>query len=179
MLKQKLADLRDFIILKNPYFDKGFTDVVQDDETGVINDNNEPVFPNDIYGNYFYLRIPQKMQFVYDNVNNMGDNYLGIGVSSKIFLIAYMRSASPDTLIENLITTLGRYQEITTKLINATYQADTIILQEMSGVKEKGNVQKAIQNFSLDNALISIEFNASIQYTFQQLKCISNPCKPC
>ncbi len=179
MLKQKLADLKDNILLNNPYFDKGFTDVVQDDETGVINDNNQPIFPNDIFGNYFYLRIPQQAQFNYTPDSSMGDNNLGIRVDSKIFLIAMMKNAAADILIENLITTLGRYQPVNIRLIGATYQADTIIKQEMAGVKEKGNIQKALQTFQLDWTLVSIQFNISIPFVFQQLKCLTNPCKTC
>ncbi len=179
MLKQKLADLKDFILLHNPYFDKGFSDVIQDDENGIINNNFEPVFPNDIFGNYFYLRIPQKMQFDYNNAYNMGDNWLGVGVLSRIILVAYAKNSSPDLLIENLITTIGRYQEINHRLLSATYQADTVIIQEMSGVKDKGNVKKALQNFDINTALISIEFNVDIPFVFQQLKCITNPCKTC
>lgn len=179
MLKQKLADLRDFIKLHNPYFDKGFTDVLMDDATGIVNNSFEPIFPNDTFGNYFYLRMPQKMQFDYNNVYNMGDNWLGVGVVSKIILIAVVKNSSPDILTENLVTTLGRYQDINTRMLNTTYQPDTIIMQELAGVKEKENIRKAMQNFNQNDAIVSIEFNATIPFTFQQLKCISNPCKTC
>jgi len=179
MLKQKLADLRDNILLYNPYFNKGFTDVIMDDETGIINDGRERIFPNDIFGNYFYLRMPQKMQFDYTNPNNMGDNWLGVGIANRIILIALVKNASPDKLMENLITTIGRYQEINTKMLTATYQADTIIIQELSGVKDRSVIEKALQNFDINDALVSIEFTVSISFPFQQLKCLQNPCKIC
>ncbi len=175
MLRQKLIDLKDWILLYNPYYNKGFANVFQDDQTGIINDGSQTIFPSDTFGNYFYLRLENEVKFRYTTDSNISDSQLSLRVDTPVILVALCKDGKPDTMIENLLTTIGRYQQVNMVFASATYQSDFIILRELSKIK-KENIQHALQSLDMNSTLISIKFSISFPFVFQQLKCLQPPC---
>ena len=161
----------------NPYFDRYFTNVEQSEQLGYIHNGNEVVFPNDTYGNYFYLRIPSKLSVVYDaNFNN--GNWNSLGISSLVTLVAMVKDADPQKLALNIMSTIGRACNFQKKFTTILIHNEDVISTELANCTEDV-ILKAIQCVSDDITLISITFTLTIAQDLLQLNCLLNPCKSC
>ncbi|MBZ0099512.1 MAG: hypothetical protein K8F30_10525, partial [Taibaiella sp.] len=60
MLQQDFEQLKDFILLRNTYFNTGFANAYKDDTTHAVwvrqGSDMKRLLPADTLGNYFYLR---------------------------------------------------------------------------------------------------------------------------
>lgn len=178
MLQQKLTKLRDFILQYNTYFGRGYDNVVKDNSTGQINYGNDIVFPADELGNYFYLRLPNNLQPDY-NFPSIADSHLSIGVKYDVILVAIVSGADGSILLENMLTTLGRYQDEPLRMTKAIYQSDVVISQELAKIGTD-NIRAALQKFTeSETGICSVHFQFTIPFIFQRLNCIQNPCKSC
>lgn len=178
MLKGKLDGLKEHILQYNPYFNNAFADVIQDDTTGIVH-NGKPIFPNDTLGDYFYLRLPSNVQFEYAPIYNISTSINGVGLRSNIVLVACMRNADPDKLLSNLVNTIQSYQTEYVRFTGAIYESDGVLLQELSKIKDKENIEAALQRLGNDYTLVSIIFQYTFPFTFQKPICITEPCKTC
>lgn len=176
MLKQRLADLKDFILRYNTYFDNGFSNAQQDDETGIIH-NGSPLFPSDTFGNYFYFRFTN--QLAPDYSLPISDNHNSVNIRADVFVIASVREADPDLLVGNLLTTIGRYQNVNTRFGQILYHSEDVLLQELAKVKDKDNIEAALQRLPRNTAIVSVRVQISFPYVFQNLNCITKPCATC
>lgn len=173
MLQQKLVDLKDFILKYNPYMNKGFSDVSQDGDTGIINNEKKIIFPSDTFGNYFYLRSPSELKGDYSKP--IADNGLSIGLVGDVILVAYLKNGNADVLAGNMATSIGRFQGFNTRINKITVQKDLVIYQELSKLKKE--VKSAALQKSRESVIISIQFSINSDFIFQSLNCIQDPCK--
>lgn len=176
-LPQHLAKLKDFILLHNPYFKHGFDAVVLE-ESGYVAENGQIVFPADDLGNYFYLRLPNNLQADYNPQYSIADSYQSIGVKYDIILVACVVNGDNGKMLENIITTLGRYNDEPLRMTKLLHLADDIVIQELSKIG-KENAEAALQRFPENMGICSVHFTFTIPYIFQQLKCLQDPCKTC
>jgi len=177
MISDKLALLKDFILLHNPYFNQGFDDVILDDSTGYVF-NDQPVFPADNLGNYFYLRLPNNVTFDYDTIYKTSECASEPGIKSAVILVACMRDADRDKLFLNLLSTILAFKVARIKFISGSYQPDAIVSQELAKI-DKSNIEAALQRLPEDYTLISITFSLGVNIFPLALNCIQNPCNEC
>jgi len=175
MIQPYLDSIAAHIQEYNPYFDKYFTNVEQSDTTGIVHNSFEPVFPNDIYGNFFYLRLPSKMGVVYNNSMNNADR--SVGISIPLHIVASVKNADPYKLAGNIISTVGRMCDITKKFTSILVHNEDVIMQEL-GKCDEHVIESALQRQPND-ALISVNCTIEILFPFTQLNCIQNPCLSC
>jgi len=176
MLKQVLADLKDFILTYNPYFDTAFSYVEMDDETGIVHDE-QPVFPSETFGNYFYLRFTN--QLTPDYANPIADNSLSLGIRANVFIVACMRDADADLLVGNILSTVGRYEPINTVFGQILYHSEDVLKQELAKMKDKENITAALQRLPQDMTIVSVQVTINFPYSLLKLNCITKPCKVC
>lgn len=178
MLQQRLNSLRDFILRHNTYFNEGYANAVQDDTTGQVNNGDGVVFPADDKGPYFYLRLPNSLQSDYNREYIIADPAQSIGVKYDIILVACVPNADSGILLENMITTIGQYNEETLRISRMLLNPDDVLLQELKKIK-KENIQAALQKLPENCGLCSVHFSFTIPFVFQPLKCIQSPCLNC
>lgn len=179
MLQQRLTKLKDFILTHNTYFKTGFDSVFMDSQTGIVNNDKAIVFPADDIGNYFYLRLPSGLGADYGNQYIISDCAKGVGVRYEIILVAIVDGADGSLLVENMLTTLMRYNNEELKITKAIYQAEDVIMQELAKIP-KEDKESALQRFSTNEyGICSIHFTFTVPFVAQQLSCIQNPCRPC
>lgn len=176
MLKEKLYNLKEHILKYNPYFNNAFDYTVQDENTGIIHDSI-PVFPADNLGDYFYLRITNNVRFDNQSIYNTATTISGVGLVPTIILVACVRDADADKLLNNLVNTL-RAESCGARigLVSMLFNGRDVILQELARMKEKENIEAALQRLPSGMTLVSITFTYSFNYTFQKLKCFDPPC---
>lgn len=179
MLRTKITALKDFILLKNTYLNTGFDNVYQDTINGLILEDGKAVFPSDTYGDYFYLRMPDEMKFVYDARRFKTDDCgFEFGISAKVYLVAFMRGADTDALFNNLVNTLQQYTDAYLSFSGGVFKKELVIQQELKKYG-KEDIAKALQNIDRKDALISINFDISTNFTKKTLSCLENPCTTC
>jgi len=147
-----------------------------DSVTGQIKNDQELIFPADDLGNYFYLRLPNSLGADYGKQYQISDVAQGIGIRYDVVLVAVVNDADNSLLLENMLTTLMRYNKEELKITKAIFQTDVIILQEL----KKDLAPSALQRFSEgDTGICCVNFSFTIPFVAQQLTCIQNPCKSC
>lgn len=175
MFQDRLDSIATFIMEHNVYFDRGISNVWLDETTGYVSDDETAVFPADNLGDYFYLRLPKNIDFVYDRAHKFADCVDGIGAKSQVILVAVIKDGSADQLIENLINTLRNYREATVIVKSAIYQAAYVILQELRFINEE-NREAALQRIPQGSSFVSITFEITETVLAHKLNCIVNPC---
>lgn len=179
MLQQQLTKLKDWILRYNAYFDNAYPHVHLHDKIGVVASNDLRVFPADNLGNYFYFRLPNKVTFDYNQNLSISDSSNAIGLKANIVLVACVRNADADQLSYNLAATIGRYQDLNIRIIDNVYDKDDVVIQELSKMDSKENLQAALRGLSDNMTIVSLTFTVSMPYIFQQLNCLTHPCKIC
>lgn len=177
MYQSNLDDLRDYILTANDYFDKGFSDVYQDEKTGIIH-NDEPVFPNDDFGAYFYLRLPKAVSFDYSDRYLISDCARGIGMKATVILVACVRGADSSVLMDNLLLTLRNYVGVDMAIKAAIFNKIEVVMQELSKVKDNDLIA-ALQKVNEDYTMVSITFETTKILMPEKITCIVDPCKAC
>lgn len=172
MLKDSIISLKDFILDNNSYFSSGYGPVFFNDK-GILE-----VFPNDKLGDYFYIRHAAKATVDSTAAMKISDCATPMGVRSECFLIACVREADNDRLINNLVHTIqgsGRNAVVT----GLTYEREAVVLQEMPK-HPKEDREKALQNLS-NWTIVSVQFNLTVRVkpVKNLAECIENPCKTC
>lgn len=174
ILLPQLVKLKNWINRYNTYFDNSFEFVQQDGTNGIVHNGTRPVFPADDLGSFFYIRVPSGLQVNYENT--IADNGLSVNVGANLFLVAYMPQGDPDKLAANLMATIGRY-EANNRITNILIHPEDVINQELSRISPE-NIEAALQK-TQNAALISVNFFMQFEYPFQQLHCITKPCRTC
>lgn len=174
MIKASIQALEKFILANNKYFTTSFSDVSQSPYNGFIMSGEDPVFPNDTLGNYFYLRVPNYLQFDDSMQFLHAEGDVRVGLKMPMVLVACVREADDVALLENLITTLRQYMPDYIKFVNCTFQKEIVITQELARIP-KEDIQEAIKKVDMDYAIVSITFLFTFPYLFQELNCIQTP----
>lgn len=176
MFKRSLENIGEFILKYNTYFDNVFTDVVQDETTGIIH-NGEAIFPNDTLGNYAYLRLPKNIRFDYSSAYAIAEGITTPGLLTDVILVACVRDADSDVLLNNLLNTISACNQ-TIRLTNAIWQPEVVITQELALIP-KENIGAALQKLDMNYTIVGIGFTVTNNYSLLDLSCITNPCKEC
>lgn len=179
MFQSELNTISQFIIDNNPYFDKGYADVYQDDKTGIVH-GDEAVFPADNLGNYFYLRLPKQTGFDTSDFYKINDCNGGLGLKASIVLVACVKDADPDKLIENLIITLRNYSSgVVINFKSLCFNGVEVIMTELAKLKPEDLIA-ALQRFDkMAQTIVSVTFEMTTAVTPKNLDCIVEPCKDC
>lgn len=159
----------------NEYFSVGFSNVWLDEKTGFVADDKTPVFPCDNLNDYFYLRLPNSVDFVYSTDYNYSQCKGGIASRTQVVLVAVVKENDPDTLLENLIATLRTYSEANLRLRSAIYQKAYVIDQELRFISESEREQ-ALKRIPFNSAFVSISFEVIETIVSPKLNCIEPPC---
>lgn len=175
-----LKNIKDYILKWNSYFQNGY-DNVYTTETGIVvseGRNIKVIFPSDSDGAYFYLR--QVKNGVFDNgvPYKIANSIRGIGMQGQIVLVAYMKGADGDLLIQNLLNTIQSYQNTSIKFLSYKINPYFVIQDELSGI-EKSNIETAMRNFNNNDALVSFTFSLTTPVIFFEPNCIKAPCIEC
>lgn len=179
MIKTKITELKDFILEHNTYFDNAFDNTFQNSSNGLVLDNQNTVFPNDQLGNYFYLRLPDEMRFVYNAAKyKIEDCGFSFGISGRLYLIAYVHNGNTDVLFENMVNTLQQFTNADLTFINGSFEKEAIVMQELKKISQK-SIQAALQNMNEKDALVSIIFEIATNFKQKKLSCLPNPCGTC
>lgn len=167
-------DLKEHIMTKNPYFDVGYDDVYQDETTGIVH-NSEPVFPADNLGNYFYLRLPNNIRFDSSNTFQYSECDNSPGKVYDMILVAVVANANPETLLDNLISTLGTFQHLVS-FSSAIIQPAVVINQELSFMSKEDR-DAALKRKPENLTIVSLSFSYTIETLINN--CITEPCSTC
>lgn len=168
--------LRDYILSKNTYFRNGYVNTIVLD--GAIVSDGEGIFPADNLGNYFYFRLASNIGFDYSNVLDIADNHLSVGMRYDITMVAFVRDADNDLLINNIVATLGNYQQETLRITKAIRESDFALLEEIKTWSAE-NRKAAMERIPEDASIVSVAFSITVPFVFQSPNCITNPCKVC
>ena len=176
MIQQQLDAISNFIKLHNPYFDKGFSFVEQSDKNGYVHNGSEVIFPNDTFGDYFYIRVPSRLGFAYDLANGDGRNTFG--VSTPLVIVAVMKDADPYKLALNLISTIGKMCDIGKQFTAILIHSEDVLLQELAKAAD-AEQDKALRNIQQGYTYVSVNFTMTYTQPYIALNCITKPCKIC
>ncbi len=172
MIKETLEAVKDFILSANPYFQKGIAGVTINEAGKVV--KNEIVFPNDTFGDYFYVRQATKSTFETGSYDKITDCDNGQSLRTDIYIIACVKNADADKLISNLVLTMQKYPDVRPLAIIA--DSDGVIAQELSQAS-KVNKQAALARIG-DYTIVSLQVNVATRVLpFKSLTCIENPCQ--
>lgn len=174
--------MRDFILENNTYFNKGYSEVYQDDITGVIygfeNGTPKHIFPNDGDGDYFYLRLPKSVSFDYNSHYKIDDCQAGLGLKTSVILVACVRDADSSKLFNNLIITLRNYKTVDMSIKTGLFQSVEVIMQELSKVSPETKIE-ALKTHDGSYTIVSLTLEATVALMPRNIDCIINPCKSC
>jgi len=174
MTTDALKKLKEFILQYNQYFVDAFHNVSMNPK-GFIMCGDVPVFPDDGLGNYFYLRVPNAVQFDYSKEYIVAEGINPIGIKIPLVLVACVVNAKPERLLENLITTLQQYLPEDIKFLSATDQKEIVIGQELAKCA-KADIEAARQKVDPSYSIVSISFTFTVPYQVKELNCIQSPC---
>lgn len=174
ILLPQLVRLKNWILRYNTYFDNAYEFVQQDGTNGIVHNGSFPVFPSDNLGAYFYIRVPSALSVNYNTP--IADNGLSTNIGANFFLVAYFPNGDTDKLVANLMATIGRY-EANSRITNVLIHPEDVITQELARISPE-NIERALQ-CTQNAAMVSINFYMEFPYVFQQLNCITKPCKTC
>lgn len=176
--------LRDFILLKNPYFDKGFANAFKENKTNWIwtrdiSGDLISVAPQDTYGNYFYLRNDEGIVHTpKPGISTYGAGHTTYLDVMRVNMIGVLKDGDPFAVVDNIINTFGMYQpskDITMQLISSNWNREQILINELSGVKDN-DIMAALQR--LGEHLI---FKIIVSFSKYRMptSCINPICTPC
>lgn len=178
MLQPHLDNIATAIKEYNTYFDKVISNVEMSEETGIVHNGNEVIFPADTNGDWCYVRVPSKLAISYDKASDNANR--SFVVSAPIHVVAIMKEADPYQLAMNIVSTIGRICNIGKTFTSIIIHSEDVILQELSKCSEAVQA-KALQAFISSPSYVAVSVNLTISYTqsFFQLNCITKPCKQC
>lgn len=173
------ADINNFvqhILTNNPYFDKGFGNAFKEQGVVYAEDVTAILFPQDTYGNYFYLRHDGEISFREERgseMANRGPGRIGFIDAQPMALVAVMRDANAYTLLNNLRNSAMGYNALVAVPTGALLVREQVVIDEMRGAEDE-EVGKALAN--LNNQTI-IRIKLTVYKSWRGNTCITDPCK--
>lgn len=174
-LYNEMIQLRDFILDKNPYLNKGYANAFKDKESKFIlvrdiSGDMRSVFPNDYDGDYFYLRNDDGI--AYREVASISDRSRTFDDVVNVSLVAVMNNADAVVLSQNLRQSIMKYSRefIPT---SGNWNREQIVIDEMSG-SDENEILKALQNLD-KQTIVRIRFQASLRFIPDNCPFV-NPC---
>lgn len=180
MTGQDFIELKDYILSKNTYFDKGYANAFKDSnsnypmarmESGDLN----IVFPQDIDGNYFYLRDSAGVQYqIRDGLELSACDGAVFSDNIDLFMVCVMKEVEPYILLENIRNTVLSYSKMRVVPVGARWNREQITIDEMAGCDET-DIAAALQRWD-KQSVVRLQLRITKKWT--QNSCpIVNPCK--
>lgn len=173
MVNKQLETISAYIKEHNGYFQAAFPHAYTEAGNGVVH-NGDPIFPTDVHGNYFYLRVAGG-SFSYDQQYAISTTRRGVGIQSDVYLVAMVFEADADKLLDNLVSTLAASMPDQLRFVSFLSQAPAVVQQELSGL-EPAIRQAAMQNIPPFTALVSVRFTLTSPMNYTKPNCITSPC---
>lgn len=180
--KQDFIDFKDFILLKNTYFDRGFANAFVLPSSGrvVMEFGNElaNVFPTDTEGDYFYLRLDNGVSFNRNDAKaatNCGTGRTGFDDIATVYLVASVKKADVWTLINNLRNTSMWFTGFNAYPTGVLTTTEEVIANELRGATEE-EIKAALQRA---DSHTMVRLSLSVQKTYVANTCITDPCLNC
>ena len=172
MIKETIEAVKDFILSANTYFNKGIAGVTINEAGHVA--GNEIVFPNDKYGDYFYIRQANRSTFETGSYDKVTDCDNGESLRTDIFIVACVRNADADKLIDNLIHTMQKYPD--NRAVAVITESDDVIAQELAKASKtnKKAAQARIGNYTI--VCLQVNIGTRVLPVRNLTTCILNPC---
>lgn len=185
MTLQDFEALKDFILEKNPYFQKGFANAFKENVTSTVlarqlSGDLLIVSPQDSYGNYFYIRNDEGII----HEPKTGAMTYGAGHTSymdtiRVNIVGIMKEGEPLLVVDNIINTVSMYKPngdgTLLRLVSSNWNREQIIISELSGM-EKNDIAGALQR--LGSHLV---FRVTCLFSKYRTptSCINDICLPC
>lgn len=176
--------LRDFILLKNPYFQKGFANAFKENVTNTVLSRQKSgdlliVSPQDSYGNYFYIRNDEGIV----HQPKQGIMQSGAGRTSymdtlRVNIVGIIKDGDPLLVTDNIINTFAMYdpgKDTIITLVSSNWNREQIIISELAGM-EANDIAGALQR--LGSHLV-FRTTALFQKLRVPTSCINEICAPC
>lgn len=172
MIREIREKIKDAILVDNDYMFAGFANVSVNPMIGVVVDMDDmeiPVFPADTFGNFFYLRSDGDVKFGGSIGTGVSDDNSALGVSFGLVLVACVKDADEDSLLNNMLNTLMDYQnDYWIEVASADVNKYNVVAKELSGMDRESKM-KALSNIPKESTIISIKLN--IRTIFNKSNC--------
>lgn len=173
---------KDYILKLNTYFQVGFYNAYKDLEAKKIfakedagSAEHKAVFPEDKFGNYFYIRNEGEISHQEKFDERLSDCSSAYNDSLSITLIAVIGNVDALTVIENLRNTCNKYRDLKAIPSNSNFNKEKIIKEEMSGFDAKV-IADAMKR---SGKKVIIRMRLTLNKVFIPTNCIVDPCKNC
>lgn len=178
MTTKLFEDLRDFIKLKNPYFQNGYANAYKDTLTDGIycrtEKGLESIFPADNKGNFFYLRSEPNATFSSKTgISDCGIGRFNFDDRLNVYLVAIVRDADSYALIANLRNTALLFAKANVLPSSAMWQRENVVINEMQGFSEEsiGNTLQRLKKETI------VRLTLQVNTEFIPKNCLIDPCK--
>lgn len=178
MIQDDFEQLKDFILLKNKYFQRGFANAYKDDVTNDVwvkdGKDMKKLLPADSMGNYFYMRNEAWLKHEAkepERLTDTGSQRLTFLDTMNLQLVAIVNNADAYLLIENLRNTALMYEKLNVVPVTSSWNREQVVATELSKMKI-GDVHAALQR--LKNETI-IRLSLSVSKMFIPANCITEP----
>jgi hypothetical protein len=176
MLHQDFEQLKDFILARNNYFNKGYANAFKDTATNAVcikqGGDMQVLLPNDTLGNYCYLRSDQQLKYEAQFVERATDNNaqrLTFTDTVTVYLVAIVKDADPHLLLQNLRNTVMMYTALNVVPVAGNYNREQVVAEELSRMKHE-DVSAALQRLK-DETIIKLTL--SVSKSFIPSNCIT------
>lgn len=177
-------ELADFILLKNPYFQKGFANAFKENVTNTVLSRQKSgdlliVSPQDSYGNYFYIRNDEGIVHVpKSGTSTYGAGHTNYQDTMRINIVGIIKDGDPLLVTDNIINTISMYKPGTDtmlQLISSNWNREQIIISELAGMSQD-DIAGALQR--LGRHLV---FRTTCNFSKMRFptSCINPICPPC
>lgn len=166
MFSEGLQRIKARILSANTYLNEGYCKAHYVADKGVFVEKMR-VFPMDTKGNYFYLRVADKI--------NTSQQDIGINMSMPVTCVVCAKDADAEQLAYNIMQTLLNGCD-SVSITSIQLLRDDVVRSELRGTLKDEELKKALANMG-DWTIISVSFNLAISALPKKLTCITNPCK--
>lgn len=141
----KLNEIKDYILLKNTFFNNGFANVVKPDNKNIVLDENEREYVGicDNLGNYFYLRSLKKSTY-----NKLANNRYSKTTQCRIVVVGI--SLIDDILEQVIINSLVKNG----CNISSSNLDKTSVFREETGTDNLTDIIRKMNIISIDFEII-------------------------
>lgn len=166
MFKQDLIEIATAVQAYCPFFATIFPDVKQDETSRLIvaaqqegSAELQPIFPDDRYGNYCYLRTGRSALLSDDGTvfPPIGNGRSGMLATTIVTLVAIADGVDEKELAAALVSAIGRMSNVRTRPSTLHWDREIIVRNELAGWP-KTDVNAVLQRLS-QRRIVSLQFD--------------------
>lgn len=178
MLQQDFEQLKDFILGRNTYFQKGYANAYKDDTTHAVwvkqGKDMQCIIPADNQGNYFYLRNDAWVKHEVkepERLTDTGTQRLTFLDTMSVQLVAVVNNADAYQLIENLRNTAMMYPFMSVMPVTSSWNREQVVATELAKMPVD-DINAALQRLK-DETIVRLSL--SVTKIFIPANCITEP----